>query len=93
MGGAYLSGLCQVATSSRRVSGVRLAVRLNAGRRSLRTELCEMPDVTSSSSSTKWAYQTVAVVPANWYKLDAFVYHDDPWVESVLLRISWYSST
>ncbi len=46
----------------------------------------------SSTASTKWAYQTVAVEPANWYQFDAFVYHDDPWVESAFLRISWYSS-
>ncbi|MCH8009583.1 MAG: hypothetical protein IIC91_12045, partial [Chloroflexi bacterium] len=46
----------------------------------------------SSTASTKWAYQTVAVEPANWYRFDAFVYHDDPWVASAFLRISWYRS-
>ena len=46
----------------------------------------------TSTTSTKWAYQTVAVEPANWYEFDAFVYHDDPWVASAFLRISWYRS-
>ena len=46
----------------------------------------------SSTVSTKWAYQTVAVTPASWYQYDAFIHHDDPWVASALLRISWYAS-
>ena len=46
----------------------------------------------SSTSSTKWVYQTLAVQPTAWYALQAQIYHDDPWVEAVLLRISWYSS-
>ncbi|MCH7697459.1 MAG: hypothetical protein IH865_00770 [Chloroflexi bacterium] len=46
----------------------------------------------SSTDSTKWAFQTVNVEPAGWYEFHAFVYHDDPWVESALLRISWYAS-
>ncbi|MCH8995000.1 MAG: hypothetical protein IH959_08570 [Chloroflexi bacterium] len=47
----------------------------------------------SATSSTKWAFQTVPVAPTAWYQFDAFVYHDDPWVEAVFLRISWYTST
>ena len=47
----------------------------------------------SSTGSTKWAYQTVSVEPTNWYTFAAFIYHDDVWVESALLRISWYAST
>ena len=46
----------------------------------------------SSTSSTKWVYQTLAVQPITWYELQAQIYHDDPWVEAVLLRISWYAS-
>jgi len=46
----------------------------------------------SATSSTKWAYQTVPVDAANWYDFAAFVHHNDPWVDSVLLRISWYAS-
>ncbi|MDZ4279090.1 MAG: hypothetical protein U1B78_08115, partial [Dehalococcoidia bacterium] len=46
----------------------------------------------SATESTKWVYQTVAVEPTAWYELDAYVFQDDPWVDSVLLRISWYAS-
>ncbi len=46
----------------------------------------------SSTSSTKWVYQTVTVQPRSWYALSAYVYHDDPLVESALLRVSWYAS-
>jgi hypothetical protein len=46
----------------------------------------------SSTSSTKWAYQTVSVTPLQWYDLTAFVCHDHPGVESAWLRISWYES-
>jgi len=46
----------------------------------------------SSSSSTKWAYQTVVVTPLHWYEMDAFVHHDHPGVEVVWLRVSWYES-
>ncbi len=46
----------------------------------------------SSTASTKWFYQTVAVTPTAWYEMESYVYQDDPWVETVLLRISWYSS-
>jgi hypothetical protein len=46
----------------------------------------------SSTDSTKWAFQTVSVEPADWYEFQAFVYQDGPWVESALLRISWYAS-
>ena len=46
----------------------------------------------SSSSSTKWVFQTVAVDPITWYRFDSFVYHDHAWVESAFLRVSWYAS-
>lgn len=46
----------------------------------------------SSTNSTKWAYQTVAVTPLEWYEMDAFVLHDHPGVEAAWLRVSWYDS-
>jgi len=48
--------------------------------------------VFSSSASTKWAYQTVAVTPLRWHEMAAFVYYDHPGVEAVWLRVSWYTS-
>ena len=48
--------------------------------------------LSSASGSTKWAYQTVAVTPTAWYRLDAYVYLNDPRAEAALLRISWYTS-
>jgi hypothetical protein len=46
----------------------------------------------SFTSSTKWIYQTVRVSPTTWYELDTFLSFDDPWVDSVRLRIAWYTS-
>jgi hypothetical protein len=46
----------------------------------------------SNTTSTKWAYQIVAVAPTGWYQFDAYVLHNDAWVEGALLRISWYTS-
>lgn len=46
----------------------------------------------SSTSSTKWLYQAVAVVPGGWYELGGYVYVDDPNVAAAFLRISWYAS-
>ncbi len=46
----------------------------------------------SSTASTKWLYQTVTVEPGAWYRLRAFVFHNDPLVAAVLLRVSWYAS-
>ncbi len=45
----------------------------------------------SSTSSTKWAYQVVAVVPGAGYELSAFVL-PAPGVSDAYLRISWYAS-
>ena len=49
--------------------------------------------MTSSTSSTKWVYQTLAVQPTAWYELQAQIYFDDAWVDAALLRISWYGSS
>ncbi len=46
----------------------------------------------SATTSTKWAYQTVAVRSGAWYQLDAFVFADDPAVDAAWLRVSWYAS-
>ncbi len=46
----------------------------------------------SSSDSTKWVYQTVAVTPRAWYEFAAFVHMNDPDVAAAFLRVSWYTS-
>ena len=46
----------------------------------------------SSSDSTKWIYQALAVTPGAWYQLDGYVYLDDPRAKAALLRVSWYTS-
>lgn len=46
----------------------------------------------SSTSSTKWLFQAVAVVPGAWYELGGYIYVDDLKVAAAFLRISWYAS-
>ncbi len=46
----------------------------------------------STSDSTKWLYQTVAVEPGATYAFDAWVLDDDANVASTFLRVSWYAS-
>jgi hypothetical protein len=46
----------------------------------------------SATDSTKWLYQTVAVVPSDPYAFDAWIADIDPAVTSAWLRISWYES-
>ncbi len=46
----------------------------------------------SSTASTKWLYQSVAVTPGGAYAFDAWVLDNDPNVASVSLRVSWYAS-
>jgi len=46
----------------------------------------------SLTTSTKWAFQAVAVEPLRWYQLDAYVLLDDPAVEAAFLRVAWYAS-
>ena len=45
------------------------------------------------SGNTSWAYQTVAVEPAGWYELSAYLHHNDVNVSAAFLRISWYASS
>jgi len=46
----------------------------------------------STTSSTKWAYQTVLVQEGRFYELSAYVLKDDPAVAAAWLRLSWYAS-
>ncbi len=46
----------------------------------------------STTASTKWLYQTVAVTPRSTYAFDAWVLDNDPNVASAFLRVSWYAS-
>jgi len=46
----------------------------------------------SSTDSTKWAYQVVAVSGGNAYQFDSYVLLNDPAAQEVFLRISWYAS-
>jgi Lamin Tail Domain len=48
--------------------------------------------LSSDTQSTKWAYQPVRVNADRAYEFDGYVLLDDPAVDEVLLRISWYSS-
>jgi len=45
---------------------------------------------TSTSVSTKWLYQTVAVSPGETYTFGGWVLRNNPDVQRVFLRISWY---
>jgi hypothetical protein len=46
--------------------------------------------VTSRSSSTKWAYQTVRVMPGGWYEASAWTMAGG--AAEAFLRLSWYES-
>ncbi|MDP9236062.1 MAG: lamin tail domain-containing protein [Chloroflexota bacterium] len=46
----------------------------------------------STTDSTKWIYQTVAVEPGGTYVFNAWIRDDDPAVASASLRISWYAT-
>ncbi len=48
--------------------------------------------LSSDTQSTKWVYQPVRVNPDRAYEFDGYVLLDDPAVDEVFLRISWYSS-
>jgi hypothetical protein len=47
--------------------------------------------LTSDTTSTKWAYETVAIDPAKYYEFEASL-KPDAGVSSAFLRISWYAS-
>ncbi len=46
----------------------------------------------SQTTSTKWAYQAVAVQGGSYYNLSAQALKADPAAASIFLRLSWYSS-
>ncbi len=48
--------------------------------------------LSSQTTATKWAYQTVTVQPGAYYQLEAFALKNDPNVTAAFLRISWYES-
>jgi outer membrane biosynthesis protein TonB len=47
--------------------------------------------ITSSTESTKWAYETVAVTPGAFYQAEAWAMNGAP-NDSLVLRVSWYGS-
>jgi hypothetical protein len=49
--------------------------------------------LSSTTSSTKWIYQTVLVTGGVYYSFSGYTVKNDNNVSSVLLRISWYSSS
>ena len=49
-------------------------------------------EFTSSTTSTKWMYQTVAVEGGAYYEAVAKALKDDPAAAAVFLRLSWYAS-
>ena len=46
--------------------------------------------VTSRTTSTKWAYQSVRIAPGAWYEAAAFARNVN--AEEAFLRVSWYAS-
>ncbi len=46
----------------------------------------------SDTSSTKWAYQVIAVEGGKTYQLSGYVLKNDPQTEALWLRLSWYAS-
>ena len=48
--------------------------------------------LTSETTSTKWAFQTVRVDGGEFYRASAFARYTDADVKAVFLRVSWYAS-
>jgi hypothetical protein len=48
-------------------------------------------EIVSQTPSTKWAFQTVLVMPGAWYEASAWARAEDPGSE-LLVRLSWYRS-
>jgi hypothetical protein len=46
----------------------------------------------STTISTKWVFQTVAVSPNQTYAFDGWLLHNDAGIGSAFLRVSWYAS-
>ena len=48
--------------------------------------------LTSETTATKWAYQTVQVNGGDFYQASAFARYTDADVKAVFVRVSWYAS-
>ena len=48
--------------------------------------------LTSETTATKWAYQTVQVDGGEFYQASAFARYTDADVKAVFVRVSWYAS-
>lgn len=48
--------------------------------------------LTSETTATKWAYQTVSVTGGRYYRATALTLNDDANTREALLRLSWYES-
>lgn len=48
--------------------------------------------LTSETTATKWAYQTVQVNGGEFYRASAFARYTDADVKAVFIRVSWYAS-
>jgi hypothetical protein len=48
--------------------------------------------LTSGTTATKWAYQTVRVEGGDFYQASAFARYTDADVKAVFIRVSWYES-
>ena len=48
--------------------------------------------LTSATTATKWAYQTVRVEGGDFYQASAFARYTDADVKAVFIRVSWYES-
>lgn len=49
--------------------------------------------LTSTTQSTKWIYQVVSVTGGVYYSFSGYAVKNDSNISSILLRVSWYSST
>lgn len=59
---------------------------------SVRVEGAYSAAFSSRTTSTKWVYQTVAVVGGGYYSLAAQALKDDPAAAETFLRLSWYAT-
>lgn len=46
----------------------------------------------SSTTSTKWAFETVAVTSGAYYSATAYARNSDPDTDAIFLRVSWYAT-
>ncbi|HET9476381.1 MAG TPA: hypothetical protein VFP63_02710, partial [Dehalococcoidia bacterium] len=58
----------------------------------LRSEGNRALQLESGTTSTKWVYQTVSVETGAYYQASAYALKNDPAVEALFLRLSWYAA-